>query len=52
MGVACSTYGGEVNTGFWWGKLRERGHMGDPGVDVTIILTWTFMKMDRGHGLD
>ena len=20
-------------TGFWWGNLRERGHLGDPGVD-------------------
>ena len=30
---------GEVHTGFWWGKLRERDHLGDPGVDVRIILT-------------
>jgi hypothetical protein len=22
----------EVYTGFWWGKLREREHLEDPGV--------------------
>jgi len=30
--------GGEAYTGFRWGNLRERGHLGDPGVDGTIIL--------------
>ena len=29
---------GEVYTGFRWGKLRERDHLGDPGVDGGIIL--------------
>jgi hypothetical protein len=24
---------GEVHTGFWWGDLRERYHLEDPGVD-------------------
>jgi len=36
MGWACSTYGegrGEVYAGFWWKKLRESGHLKDPGVD-------------------
>ena len=35
MGGACSSYGGseEVRTGFWWGNLRERDHLGGPGVD-------------------
>jgi len=23
----------EVYTGFWWGNLREKGHLEDPGVD-------------------
>jgi hypothetical protein len=22
-----------VHRGFWWGNLREREHLGDPGVD-------------------
>jgi hypothetical protein len=25
-------------TGFWWGHLRERNHLGDPGVDGRITL--------------
>jgi len=29
MGGACSTYGGEVGTGFLWGNLRERDHVED-----------------------
>ena len=24
MGGACSKYGGEAYTGFWWGNMRER----------------------------
>jgi len=28
----------EVYTGFWWGNLRERDHLGDLGVDGRIIL--------------
>jgi len=37
---------GEAFTGFWWGKLRERGHLGDPSVDGKIILRWVFKKLD------
>jgi hypothetical protein len=33
MGGTCSTYRGEVHTGFWWGDLKEGDHLGDPGVD-------------------
>jgi hypothetical protein len=38
----------EVHTGFWWGDLRERGHLEDLDVDEGIILKWTFMKSDGG----
>jgi hypothetical protein len=31
---------GEVYTGFWWGNLRERDHLEDPGIDGRIILIW------------
>ena len=36
---------GEVYTGFWWGNLRERGHLEDPVVDGRI-LRWVFRKWD------
>ena len=39
---------GEAYTGFWWGSLRERGHLGEPGVDGRIILRWIFRKWDVG----
>jgi hypothetical protein len=29
--------GGKVYTRFWWGNLRERDHLEDPGVDGRII---------------
>ena len=35
-------------TGFWWGKLSKRDHLGDPGVDERIILRWIFRKWDVG----
>jgi hypothetical protein len=37
---------GEVYTGFWWGNLRERDNLGDPGIDGRIILRWIFRKWD------
>jgi hypothetical protein len=43
---------GEKHTGFWWGNLRERDHLDDPGADGRIILKWIFKKWDGGHGLD
>jgi hypothetical protein len=29
---------GGVHTGFWWGNLRERDYLGDPGLDDREIL--------------
>jgi len=37
-----------VYTGFWWGNLRERGHLGDTSVDGRIILRRIFRKLDLG----
>jgi hypothetical protein len=34
--------------GFWWGNLRERGHLGDPGVDGRIILRWILPEVRCG----
>jgi len=38
----------EVHTRDWWGNLRERDQLADPGVDGDIILRWTFKKWDDG----
>jgi hypothetical protein len=39
---------GEACTGFWWGKLRRKDHLGDPGIDGRIILRWICKKWDVG----
>jgi len=39
---------GEVYREFWWGNLRERDYLGDPGVGGRIILRWIFRKWDVG----
>jgi len=38
--------GGEAYKGFWWGKLTEKAHLGDTGVDRRIILRWISSKWD------
>jgi hypothetical protein len=40
MGGTCSAYGAKRGLihGFWWGNLRERDHLEEPGVDGRIIL--------------
>ena len=47
-------YGGvrQEYTGFWWGNLKERDHLGDPGIDGRIILRCIFRKWDVGYGPD
>jgi hypothetical protein len=44
---------GDMQMGFWWGKLRERDHLVASGIDGRIILRWIFRKWrGRGHGRD
>ena len=42
---------GEVHTGFWWGDIKDRGHLEDEGVDRKVILKWIFKKLDVGMDL-
>jgi hypothetical protein len=37
---------GGAHTGFWWGNLRERDQLEDPGLDRKIILRWIFKKWE------
>jgi len=37
-----------VHRGFWWGNLRERDHLEDPGIDRRIIFKGFFRKWDVG----
>jgi len=38
-----------VYIGFWWGKLRERAHSEDLGIDGRIILRWILRNWDVGE---
>jgi hypothetical protein len=50
MGGACSMYGGQQRCilGFWWGNLRKRDNLEDPGLEGRIILRWVFRKWPMG----
>jgi len=38
----------DIYTGLWWGNLRERDHLEDPGIDGRIILRWILRNWDVG----
>jgi hypothetical protein len=40
-----------VCTRFWWGNLRERDHLEDPGVDRRIIIKMELQEVGCG-GMD
>jgi hypothetical protein len=42
----------EVHMGFWWGNMREGGHLEVLGIDESIILKRESKKLDRGYGQD
>jgi len=31
----------------WWGDLRDKDHLEDPGRNGRVILKWIFKKWDR-----
>jgi hypothetical protein len=41
-----------VNTGVWWGDLREGDHLEDSSVDGRVILKWIFRRWVGGAWTD
>jgi hypothetical protein len=39
-------------SGFWWGNLRKKDHLEDPGIERRIILRWIFRSRMWEYGLD
>ena len=36
-----------MHTGLWWGNLKERGHLEDPGLDGRLILKLILNKWNE-----
>ena len=50
MGRACGTWRRrEMHTGCWWGKLKERDHLEDLGIDGSLVLKWILMLSLNYH---
>jgi hypothetical protein len=41
----------EMNTQFWWGNLKERGHLEDISIERKIILKWILKFSGEDCGL-
>jgi hypothetical protein len=52
MARVCSRCGIEVHTWFWWGNMREGGHLENSGVDWDDNIKMDLRKVEWGHELD
>ena len=48
VGHVARMGGGEAYTGFRWGNMKKRDHLGAPGVKGRIIIRWIFRKWVAG----